>query len=349
MLGALLGSYGNRILPAWVTSCLMAALLLFLTYKLLRRGCTTFARESLEVAAEHRRCSSAPAPADGLTEPLLAHDGGADEQQQQQRDAAARDVDGRPGRARKHGAAPGRAAAAWLSPVSAAHDQDVVLPVPSGLRPLVVHQPGRQAGGEHSSFSVESTPRTGCGPDGEAGASPLRRPKDAAALAAAAAAAAAAESDAAPLVTARARQPPPKLQHEQRRRCCSCLDPARLSLATVRAYQQRQLPWQPLLVMVVLSCWVVASDTAKTTLPCGSPRYWAAVLSVVPPAALTTLLVRQWLLAKTAVEAAAAAAAGPAAAPRLGGGTIHWTPTNSVLYPLCCSMAGVAAGLFGVG
>jgi hypothetical protein len=175
-------------------------------------------------------------------------------------------------------------------------------------------------------------------------------------------------------------------------RCCSCFDAARLQLPTVLAYEQQQLPWQPLVVLLFLSCWVVVSDTSKAALVCGSLQYWAVVLSVVPPAAIVVLLVRQWLLAKTAVkEAAAATAAADAAVaaaaaypgeqlcpqyeavsppPRhaadsrsssYGGaavgsnsssgvvyGGIHWTPYNSLLYPLLCSTAGVVAGLFGV-
>jgi hypothetical protein len=177
-------------------------------------------------------------------------------------------------------------------------------------------------------------------------------------------------------------------------RCCSCFDAARLQLSTVLAYEQQQLPWQPLVVLLFLSCWVVVSDTSKAALVCGSLQYWAVVLSVVPPAAIVVLLVRQWLLAKTAVkEAAAATAAADAAVaaaaaypggqqcpqyeavsppPRhsvadsrrssygggavgssnssssVGFGGIHWTPYNSLLYPMLCSSAGVVAGLFGV-
>jgi hypothetical protein len=187
-----------------------------------------------------------------------------------------------------------------------------------------------------------------------------------------------------------------KLQHQQRRRqalllprhsgrdsngsnssklwrsvCCgcSCFDPTRLKLSTVQAYSRQQLPWQPLLTLFALACWVVASDTGKAKLPCGTLQYWAVVLSVVPPCLLVSLLVRQWLLAKTAVEAFAVAAVAAAtvrgggsgaqatafrgtaaaAGPQQKSGIIHWTPRNSITYPLICSLAGVFAGLFGVG
>ncbi|KAF6250805.1 hypothetical protein COO60DRAFT_1679559 [Scenedesmus sp. NREL 46B-D3] len=46
MLGALLGGYMNKLFPVWLTSCLLAALLVMLTYKLLKRGASTFAGET---------------------------------------------------------------------------------------------------------------------------------------------------------------------------------------------------------------------------------------------------------------------------------------------------------------
>jgi hypothetical protein len=113
------------------------------------------------------------------------------------------------------------------------------------------------------------------------------------------------------------------------------------------------------LTLFCLASWVVASDTGKATLACGSLRYWAVVLSVVPPCVLVTLAVRQWLLARSAVETAAAAAAAGNGPGQTGAqqqqqqqykaGNIHWTPRNSITYPLVCSLAGVFAGLFGVG
>jgi hypothetical protein len=146
--------------------------------------------------------------------------------------------------------------------------------------------------------------------------------------------------------------------------CCPWLSTASMSLRSIQAYEARQLPWQPLLTLFLLSCWVVLSDTYKVKLPCGSAAYWLMACSIVLPAGLVTLLVRRWLLAKTAVktEAAALAVPGLAAAARAGAAdsvaaaaadgvvvdSVQWTPGNSLLYPLMCSAAGVVAGLFGV-
>lgn len=48
-------------------------------------------------------------------------------------------------------------------------------------------------------------------------------------------------------------------------------------------------------------------------------------------------------------RAAAAAAAAAQCGKATPSGGIHWTPRNSLLYPLLCSAAGIVAGLFGVG
>lgn len=73
---------------------------------------------------------------------------------------------------------------------------------------------------------------------------------------------------------------------------------------------------------------MVASDVAKRAVPCGSLSYWAIVLAVVPCAVAT------WLLARRALLAAP---------------TEHWTPRTTIMYPLISTVAGLIAGMFGVG
>jgi uncharacterized membrane protein YfcA len=391
-----------QLFPVWFTSCLMAALLLVLTWKLLVRAVATFVQESRQKAQERphqqRWLQQQHGGSDAsLAQPLLLQPG--DEGEQLPDAAAAAGGDGLHGSRRSKDAAVaagarlgGSGVAVWLDSVSGAEDQlqaqeaaaAYVLPVPAGLKPLVVRQPcGQQldqqlvqqqqpdgAAGpaqqqqqqqtdtplSASTFAVEGTPKRGCV------VAEALRASDAAAAA-----------DEAVVVSTHGEQQL-KWEHQQERRqglllnskeeaqlqrrccsvwallcgCCSCLDPSRLTLTTVRAYQQQQLPWQPLLALFVLSAWVVGSDTGKATLVCGSATYWAAVLSVVPPAVLITLLARGWLLAATAVEDAEAAVE-PQRQQQQQLGVIHWTPTNSLVYPLLCSAAGIFAGLFGVG
>jgi len=132
-----------------------------------------------------------------------------------------------------------------------------------------------------------------------------------------------------------------------------------MSLRSIQVSEARQLPWQPLLTLFLLSCWVVVSDTYKVKLPCGSASYWLMACSIVLPAGVVTLLVRRWLLVETAVKAeasaqampglAAAASAGAAngvAAPAGTGmveNSIYWTPEEQLALPvdvLCCWSGG---------
>ena len=63
ILGALIGGYINKVLPAWMTTVLLGLLLTFITYKLVVRGVITWRHESEEKHdEEHQR------------QPLLDHD-----------------------------------------------------------------------------------------------------------------------------------------------------------------------------------------------------------------------------------------------------------------------------------
>ena len=272
---------------------------------------------------------------------------------------------------------------AGLKPLTVVTPEGGVVPA-AGTEGAALQRETPHSGGR--AFSVETTPRVVEHiPSQDGVTSPILWSTPSSATGAEAAAAAGSGAGVRCLFSQQSQQ---KLQHQQERRqalllprysdggngssssnekqpsrmcsLCSCLDPRRLQLSTVQAYSRQQLPWQPVFVLFLLSCWVVASDTGKATLTCGSLRYWAVVLSVVPPCLLVTLTVRQWLLARTTVEAAASAAVGSvspcataqaaaAVLQRQAGGMIHWTAQNSITYPLICSLAGVFAGLFGVG
>jgi hypothetical protein len=411
-----------QLLPTWFTSCLMAALLVFLTWKLLLRGVSTFIHETSERTFEQRQHQHAQA--DDLSAPLLAHAHDQDAAATYAADTAGREaasskqqhtVDGLsawmdsaapgggdqypalPARHSSRGGDTGRASQHSDDDSSPSADADV-LPVPAGLKPIVVSSTAAAAEGGAAAaahgqqdvphtgraFSVEGTPRVSerRASQEEGVTSPILWSSPSSATAADAVDAAG--------TCPFSHQEQQKSRHQQQRRqalllprhtaaggssgdgsssrdgkqlpricsLCSCLDPAQLNLSTVQAYTRQQLPWQPVLVLFLLSCWVVASDTGKATLVCGSWRYWLVVLSVVLPCCATTLVVRQWLLAKSAVEEAAAVAVGsasPAPAQQQqrqhskSAGMIHWTPRNSITYPIICSMAGVFAGLFGVG
>jgi hypothetical protein len=98
----------------------------------------------------------------------------------------------------------------------------------------------------------------------------------------------------------------------------------------------RMLPVWKLGLTAALAACVVASDELKAELPCGSPLYWLAVVSVVPVALAFTLGARTYLVAQAARPGAAAAAGGWVGLPgRKGRGGL-------VVLPACA--AGAAGG-----
>uniref|UniRef100_A0A383VY93 Membrane transporter protein n=1 Tax=Tetradesmus obliquus TaxID=3088 RepID=A0A383VY93_TETOB len=398
MLGALLGGYLNKLFPVWLTSCLLAGLLLLLTYKLLKRGASTFAAETRikqqqqqhgEQHEKHqhwkhgkqrhswwrsRRAAAAAAAGDSdssaLAEPLLDSSKGVAgvdivfSSNAVDRAAAAA------GRKNSEAAVSGSQSisqsGAWIDAGVHAGDQQAhqqqqqqqqnceaaagacsvpeaaVLPVPAGLRPLNIgsqdqqqqqQQQQQQRGTPLHPWRASSAPGSGllCSPGAQQ--QQQQQQYQLALPMSSSVPGSYTSSDSSQIMLLLPHYAPWQQQQQQAQaaydngtsssssslccclwRCCSCFDAARLQLSTELVYERQQLPWQPLVVLLFLSCWVVVSDTSKAALVCGSLQYWLVVLSVAPPAAIVVLLVRQWLLAKTAVKEAAAATAAEDAA-----------------------------------
>jgi uncharacterized membrane protein YfcA len=134
------------------------------------------------------------------------------------------------------------------------------------------------------------------------------------------------------------------------------------------------VPVLKLAAVALLTLWMLATDTAKVRLPCGSLPYVLASLSIVPLAAVFTLVQRSLVLRRAAAAAEAAAEAAdddeahrvdggsisngssdnarqlsPAAVEAALGSHVRWTPSNSLLFPLLSTAAGVCASMFGIG
>lgn len=105
--------------------------------------------------------------------------------------------------------------------------------------------------------------------------------------------------------------------------------------------ESRQIPYEKLGILVLITGCVLASDSIKSLVPCGSLKYWLVVLGVVPVAVGCMLVTRRTLLHKIAVKKAAGHARETS--------NVNWTPNTTVVYPMICTLAGVIAGLFGVG
>lgn len=104
---------------------------------------------------------------------------------------------------------------------------------------------------------------------------------------------------------------------------------------------QKQVPLAKLSVLWGMFFAVLASDLAKNRVPCGSPAYAAAVLAIVPVLGAIVWAVRRRLVHEYRERL------------RLGmpfaEGEVTWDERHSVVYPAVSTLAGVVAGMFGVG
>ena len=367
MLGALLGSYLNKLLPTWVTSCLLAALLGLLTFKLVQKAVQLYLAEGKLLALEargygrgrHHHQQQQDEEKEALRCPLLSAEG--DKQQQAGDDLAAAAADseeqGQGGEKGRGAGGPGHGqdqtqqqqqqvpGACWRS----SSDQGSYVPPEHPQQQAVGSAAAAEGKGAERGDQTAASIAAAAAGGGEG--SPVLEPlgsdvyyndQEQQLAAAAAAAVADVKPHADGVVSCSV--------------CCSVQQQqpgvAALVNATAgpgsccklaRLYRREavQLPLWPLLVLFLLAMAVVLSDTFKSYFTCGSLQYWLVVLSVVPVCGGVMLAVRRQLLQKGRLKAAAGLLC--------GGGNVKWSPRNTVLYPCICSLAGVFAGLFGVG
>ena len=86
---------------------------------------------------------------------------------------------------------------------------------------------------------------------------------------------------------------------------------------------------------------VVTSDYAKQLVHCGSVWYWLVVASIVPLVALFCIIVRRYLIRRYQLKRELGLTSAR--------DEVQWDARNTVLYPALCSLAGLVAGMFGVG
>lgn len=91
----------------------------------------------------------------------------------------------------------------------------------------------------------------------------------------------------------------------------------------------------------LLLAGVLASDLSKDRLRCGSLAYWAMILSVIPFVLLISAAVRLHLVRNYRAKLAANY--------DWVDGDVMWNERNTLVYPSVCSLAGLVAGMFGVG
>eukprot|EP01026_Neomeris_dumetosa_P069372 TRINITY_DN6855_c0_g1_i9.p1 TRINITY_DN6855_c0_g1~~TRINITY_DN6855_c0_g1_i9.p1 ORF type:complete len:547 (-),score=37.48 TRINITY_DN6855_c0_g1_i9:306-1946(-) len=105
--------------------------------------------------------------------------------------------------------------------------------------------------------------------------------------------------------------------------------------------ESRFVPWERVLLLFVMFGCVAASDLLKTLIStCGSLVFWLLAVSCVPVVIVITGIMRKEILRKCALKE------------KFGVNTdqeVRWNPRNTIRFPAICSLAGLIAGMFGVG
>lgn len=254
IVGALLGSYVNKVLPPWLTTMLLAMLLLFLSQQLLRRGVRTYKAESLENAQAADRSPDPTSHEDNLRTLLMPRSSGE-----------------------YHGD--------WTK-----H---------SGITSSVslndfVFDDSVDAAAKREYHRRESLPLLA--QEGESNRHAASSPQS---------------------------------------------SPQSKDLRDMEMMEWRQVPWQHVVILTLLTAAVIGSDIAKARVACGSGSYWAISGALLPLTVVILVGAGRWLVHKHDVKTAAGA--------DLSEGEVVWTKRNVVVYPAVCSLAGLVAGMFGVG
>ena len=100
------------------------------------------------------------------------------------------------------------------------------------------------------------------------------------------------------------------------------------------------LPLPHLLLLTGLTGSVLLTTLLSKMVPCGSWGAWVIQVSLVPVIAGVWGYARRMVLAKQRVKRRAGMD---------GQGDVHWTARNTIVFPSVCTLAGIMAGMFGLG
>ena len=115
---------------------------------------------------------------------------------------------------------------------------------------------------------------------------------------------------------------------------------------------ERRQPYYKILVMLVLTFGVLLISILKgghhvniLNIECGSIQYWVLSSSVLPFTAIIAILSRRYLVNRYYLKEKV----GYKYLVYPSGHDIEWDKCHTITYPLICSIAGLCAGLFGIG
>ncbi|KAH7474533.1 Sulfite exporter TauE/SafE family protein 3 [Phytophthora ramorum] len=105
--------------------------------------------------------------------------------------------------------------------------------------------------------------------------------------------------------------------------------------------KERHFAWAPHIAIMICYLGVVAASIGDASVDCGGAAYWVILLIEIPWVAVFVVYTSRYLhkvyLRKAAVNY------------QYVEGDIRWTEKTVVYFPLGCAVAGIVAGMFGVG
>eukprot|EP00775_Hariotina_reticulata_P001221 gene1221-1560_t len=115
---------------------------------------------------------------------------------------------------------------------------------------------------------------------------------------------------------------------------------AAVAVEAVLKAEAAQLPLVPILSLVALFAAVLLTSLFSKSAGCGSAGYWAIQWAVAPVLLAVWWYSRRRIVRKTALKRDAQVDFH---------GEVRWTSSNSIVFPAICTLAGVIAGMFGLG
>ncbi|TMW64888.1 hypothetical protein Poli38472_009055 [Pythium oligandrum] len=105
--------------------------------------------------------------------------------------------------------------------------------------------------------------------------------------------------------------------------------------------RERSLSWGKQGVIFVCYLGIVAASIANKAVDCGSPAYWVILLANIPWVAIFAVGIAFFLLKSHTRKQSAGY--------HFAEGDVQWNRATVTWFPLGCGIAGIVAGLFGVG
>mmetsp|Transcript_2664 Transcript_2664/g.3858 ORF Transcript_2664/g.3858 Transcript_2664/m.3858 type:complete len:474 (-) Transcript_2664:181-1602(-) len=112
-------------------------------------------------------------------------------------------------------------------------------------------------------------------------------------------------------------------------------------LDTILQEESQIPPWYKILAIIGLFASVLALTMGRLGTPCGTPAYWIVTCVVVPVVLCVIYFVRRYLMLRHKRKVVSGY--------KFAEGEVRWNSKTTLIYPSICGLAGLIAGMFGIG